>query len=1131
MKKRIISILLVLLFVFSCTFTALSEAPMGTRSYYYQGECGENVYWSLDSDTCVLRITGNGYMYDYSEDAFNMAEWCDHAEYVRYIVIGDGVTGLGSYAFCGLYNLESVEMGDGVLGIGFGSFKGCTSLTELTLSSNLRYMNHYAFMNCTSLVSFTMPSKVYQIGSEAFSGCSSLSEITFLGDKPTSVGVSAFDGCSPDLHFYYTLAHVSTWAPNGETTWNGITGGIPIDVIPFSGECGADLCWVLHPLTGILRIYGTGNMYNYDLDSPAPWQEYTDMITRVLVENGAESIGDYAFANLIGVLTVGIPSSVGSIGEAPFYFDEALVSIDVTSTSEYFCTVEGAIYNFDMTELIAWPAGRQSARCLELVPWLEHIRGYAFTGSSEIEAIFIPDTMTTVEANAFYGMRYLTSLVFLGAKPASFGTQDFSYGVTEPCFYYTAANVNEWAPGGQTAWNGYAIAQYDAAAYYPSFIVDPGEDYVMGFETSGGTYLMVNYSTTAPTPYYFTFRTYNYGWTAPAAMTGAAVSGVSGNAADLMYCTWRFESADGGVIQSGYQSGFYLYARQSTSSPDLYPINDSSRSWYCDPVEGRLYTNVSASSTYLVYARYYALNGYDLMRVNSAVPENEAVRLYRRLPIPDVASLRCGDELFWQYDPVSEVLRIHGTGDMYDFDTGSNKAPWHDLAFNISYVEFEGTPLSIGAYAFADCGYISSVEIPASMISVDALAFVGCTRLTSFTVDPDNYYYSASDGVLFNKAGTVLVRYPSGKNIAAYTVPDGVTRIGDSAFNGSLKLHSVTLPQGVTQIGVRAFYGCSNLTYMYVYGQITQINSFAFMNCGSLRAFYCFNARPANVGQYAFRNCPAELCFFYTEAYADTWTVYGATTWNGYPIAQLGGEEWVPADTIVPGEEYLIGFEVNGTTYLMVNYNIFESNAYYCTNAAYWYLGYTAPALKDGTTVTGVYGCAGSLDYCTWIFDATYGGSIRSGYEADRYLSVSNPNWPDLYPGTSNYISWTYDASQGTLVTAVGSPSELRYASYFSGNENGLTVEHTMCVSSTAPEHRVQLYRRAGQQPQGLLGDVNGDGAVTFTDISVLYGFLLGKNVLPPELLANADFDGDGTVTFNDVGALYYYCLGSEKNS
>ena len=62
---------------------------------------------------------------------------------------------------------------------------------------------------------------------------------------------------------------------------------------------------------------------------------------------------------------------------------------------------------------------------------------------------------------------------------------------------------------------------------------------------------------------------------------------------------------------------------------------------------------------------------------------------------------------------------------------------------------------------------------------------------------------------------------------------------------------------------------------------------------------------------------------------------------------------------------------------------------------------------------------------------------------------------------------------------------------------------------------------------QALPGDVNGDGAISFTDVSVLYGYLLGLNSLSPELAANADVDGDRAVTFNDVGALYYFCLGN----
>jgi hypothetical protein len=65
--------------------------------------------------------------------------------------------------------------------------------------------------------------------------------------------------------------------------------------------------------------------------------------------------------------------------------------------------------------------------------------------------------------------------------------------------------------------------------------------------------------------------------------------------------------------------------------------------------------------------------------------------------------------------------------------------------------------------------------------------------------------------VLFNKAKTTLIQYPTGKT-GAYTIPNSVTSIGSNAFADCKKLTSVTIPAGLASIGDYAFYGCGGLT-------------------------------------------------------------------------------------------------------------------------------------------------------------------------------------------------------------------------------------------------------------------------------------------------------------------------------
>lgn len=108
----------------------------------------------------------------------------------------------------------------------------------------------------------------------------------------------------------------------------------------------------------------------------------------------------------------------------------------------------------------------------------------------------------------------------------------------------------------------------------------------------------------------------------------------------------------------------------------------------------------------------------------------------------------------------------------------------------------------IGAGVFSG-NNLSSVTIPVNVTDVVATAFASNPQLSEFTVDPLNAIYSSNGGIIYNKLGTVLVAYPAAKG-STFVIPDGVTGIGDSAFE-STQLIKVTIPSSVTAIGPWAF--------------------------------------------------------------------------------------------------------------------------------------------------------------------------------------------------------------------------------------------------------------------------------------------------------------------------------------
>ena len=140
-----------------------------------------------------------------------------------------------------------------------------------------------------------------------------------------------------------------------------------------------------------------------------------------------------------------------------------------------------------------------------------------------------------------------------------------------------------------------------------------------------------------------------------------------------------------------------------------------------------------------------------------------------------------------------------------------------------------------GAAVFQGFTGITSIVIPDSVISIGVSTFSGCTSLAEITVSPDNKNYSSVAGVLFNKDVSELIVYPKGNGRSAYTVPDGVTSIGGSAFSGCTSLAEIVIPDSVTSIGGFAFSGCTSLSKVDLPKTLTTIEAGTFRDCTSLK--------------------------------------------------------------------------------------------------------------------------------------------------------------------------------------------------------------------------------------------------------------------------------------------------------
>ena len=135
--------------------------------------------------------------------------------------------------------------------------------------------------------------------------------------------------------------------------------------------------------------------------------------------------------------------------------------------------------------------------------------------------------------------------------------------------------------------------------------------------------------------------------------------------------------------------------------------------------------------------------------------------------------------------------------------------------------------------AFSHCSGLTSVTIPEGVTSIGACSFSGCSKMSSISVNEGNASYYSVDGVLYNKVNAELVCCPSGK-VGDVAILEGVTSIGDYAFEGCGGLTTVTIPSGVTSIGDRAFLNCSGLVSVTIPSSVERIGKSAFYGCSGL---------------------------------------------------------------------------------------------------------------------------------------------------------------------------------------------------------------------------------------------------------------------------------------------------------
>lgn len=223
----------------------------------------------------------------------------------------------------------------------------------------------------------------------------------------------------------------------------------PIDSseIIANGQCGENVYWELYT-DGRLQISGSGEMFNW-LDgifdfTPPPWTEYSDLISKLVLDEGLTHIGKNAFYGLkfkeviipesvvcigdgafcgTGLKNITIPDTVTFIGSSALSGCDDLVYIAVDTNNSKYCSVDGVLFSKDKTKLICFPGGKTIKYTIP--NYVKTLGDSSFSGCEKLISVEIPNSVDVIEDYAFAGTTFLN--IDIPNSVISIGESAFSH--------------------------------------------------------------------------------------------------------------------------------------------------------------------------------------------------------------------------------------------------------------------------------------------------------------------------------------------------------------------------------------------------------------------------------------------------------------------------------------------------------------------------------------------------------------------------------------------------------------------------------------------------------------------------------------------------------------------------------
>lgn len=881
-------------------FTLFCVALLANALYanVVTGTCGDNLNWEYDTDTKALVITGYGDMYDYEGSEYwnSNTPWSQVGEEITSVSFNEGITKIGSSAFVGCYNIESIVIPNSVSRIENYAFQSCGNLSSVTLGSGLKYVGYNAFYNCYNVSTTHYTGDVANWCNIQFSSRESnpisISQNLYINNQelidlviPAGVNIissHAFYNCATikSITIPKSVKIIGTWALEG----------IWFDSVNYLGEIG-DWC----------DIEFLGSLSN-PMGSTRNFYFNNNKVKNIVIPNTVDTIHQGAFYNAC-FNSITIPNSVKLIGDYAFSYCSQII-IEATTPP----LISNASLN-GVTSILVPCAAMDNYLAADIWQFL-NINGVnnfkidlstTDYGQACVTHTECETNVITIEAFPFYNSIFAQWSDGNTDNPRTLTlTQDLSLEAQfEEIPYYTVRLSGSSLYGRVYDWyfDGETYVEFEAPKGTEVYFREEGGcGEWLGW--SDGSYdrertIVVTSDTTITSR--FDVQTYSVSITAGEGgylENGDIVREYNDCNRDWIYtCAYANE----GYYFKGWSNG------NTDNCIDLYPYEDiqlvaefapksqvqvllgvdnASKGMGTVSGSGIFYSGDWVTITATPKDGYHFVEWSDGSGLASReIYLQQDTTLFATFAAGEYGG-KCGENLYWTFN--NGHLSITGTGDM-DLD---NYPAWNnyydDWYYNVSAVHFPEGITSIDDYAFSGMS-LTSVVVPASVTYFGENAFAYNYNLTRFEYQGTEAVYDsydAYDAILYRcddlryfKGLVDMLSYDNDYLdtviITGGTMYEGyyhTTYIDNSNANNTyfeegylrddvLAVETLLLPNGLLDIGDFALHNARHLEQITIPAGVTRIGESAFEDCRSMDSVVFAGKALREIGDWAFYNC------------------------------------------------------------------------------------------------------------------------------------------------------------------------------------------------------------------------------------------------------------------------------------